>query len=139
MRQTGTMRLKRIGGAVSCAVLAWAAAAVCGCGGNAGAGMGAMNPISVSLVTPTVTVEQGGPAVSVVIKIDSPSETAVVQVGGLPAGLTVKYSASDTNPSGILTFMATADATKGTFMPTVTVLSAGQTAATAFTLKVVMQ
>jgi hypothetical protein len=101
--------------------------------------MGAVNPISVHLVTQTVTLQQGGPAVSVVITIDSPSETAVVQVGGLPAGVSVKYAASDTNPSGLLTFMANANAMKGTFMPTVTVLSAGQTAATTFTLKVVMQ
>ncbi len=126
-------------GMLRAALLACAAAAVCGCGGNASTGMGAVNPISVHLVTQTVTLQQGGPAVSVVITIDSPSETAVVQVSGLPAGVSVKYAASDTNPSGLLTFMANANAMKGTFMPTVTVLSAGQTAATTFTLKVVMQ
>lgn len=131
------MGAMRICGVAWRAVLVWVALSVCACGGNARAGMGAMNPISVHLVTQTLTVQQGGPAVSVVITIDSPSETAVVQVGGLPAGVSVRYAASDTNPSGILTLKANADAMKGTFMPTVTVMSAGQTAVTTFTLNVI--
>ncbi|MDE3200107.1 MAG: hypothetical protein KGN79_04230 [Acidobacteriota bacterium] len=129
--------MTRILGVARGTLVACAAITVCACGGNANAGMGAMNPISVHLVTQTVTVVQGGPAVSVVITIDSPSETAVVQVGGLPAGVSVSYAASDTNPSGLLTLTANATAIKGTFMPTVTVLSAGQTAMTTFTLNVV--
>ncbi len=98
-----------------------------------------MAQISVSLVVPTVTVVQGGPPVNTAIQIQSPSETAVVSVTGLPAGVGVNYAASDTNPSGLLIFTANAQATKGTFMPTIDVESAGQMAQTQFTLVVAME
>ena len=48
-------------------------------------------PITVSLATPTVVVTQGGPPVSVQIIIKSTSETALVAIIGLPAGLQEKY------------------------------------------------
>lgn len=101
--------------------------------------MTAPNQVSVSLADSTVTVQQGGPAVNVVLQIQSPSETAVVSVSGLPAGVGVKYAASDTNPSGLLIFMANGAAMKGTFMPIIAVQSAGQMVATQFTLVVTMQ
>jgi hypothetical protein len=112
------------------------AVAANGCGGRTGTTLA--NPISVSLVNSTVTVQQGGAAVNVQIQIQSTSETAVVSVVGLPTGVSVKYAATDTNPSGLLTFTANAQATKGTFMPMINVLSAGQAAATQFTLVVTM-
>jgi hypothetical protein len=123
-----------------CAALALVAvviAAASGCGG--GGGLGATASVSVLLAAPTVTVVQGGPPVNAVIQIQSPSETAVVTVTGLPAGVGVRYAASDTNPSGLLIFTAIAQAAKGTSMPIVTVESAGQTAATQFTLVVTME
>lgn len=108
-----------------------------GCGGSTGSTAPAS--VSVSLLTATVTVVQGGPPVNASIQIQSPSETAVVTVTGLPAGVGVRYAASDTNPSGLLIFTAITQATKGTSMPIVTVESAGQTAATKFTLVVAME
>lgn len=106
-----------------------------GCGGRGGS-MVTQAPISVSLVITTVTVSPNGTPVIVPININSPSETALVAVSGLPGGLKVTYAASDTNPSGTLTFTAGASATVGTYMPIVTVNSAGQTASTKFTLVV---
>lgn len=101
--------------------------------------MAAPNQVSVLLTVSTVTVQQGGPPVNAAIQIQSPSETAVVSVTGLPAGVGVKYAASDTNPSGLLTFTANAQATKGTVMPIISVQSAGQTVETQFTLVVTME
>ncbi len=93
-------------------------------------------PISVSLVQPKVVVMRGGKPVIVEISIQSTSETALVAVSGLPGGVQESYAASDTNPSGTLTFTAGSTADLGTFMPIVTVNSAGQTASTTFTLVV---
>lgn len=90
--------------------------------------------ITVFLPVSTIVLAQGGSSVTVPIQIDSTSETALVMVGGLPGGIQVTYAASDTNPSGSLTFGATAASMKGTYMPFVTVNSAGQTASTGFTL-----
>ena len=107
--------------------------AISGCGGG-GNSMVTQLPITVSLTTPTVVVTQGGPPVSVQIIIKSTSETALVAIIGLPAGLQEKYAASDTNPSGILTFTASKTAPPGTYTPTVNVNSAGQMASVTFTL-----
>jgi len=105
-----------------------------GCGGKRRDGGSLMNPITVHLPVSTVTIVPGGAAVSIAIQINSPSETALVSVVGLPAGIGVKYSASDTNPSGILTFTAIATTMTGTYSPIITVISAGQTVKTGFTL-----
>ena len=74
--------------------------------------------------------------VSVPIVIGSTSETALVSLLGLPAGVQVTYSSSDTNPSGSLTFSANSTAMTGSYMPTVVVMSAGNTASAAFALVV---
>jgi len=103
-----------------------------GCGG--GGGNLVQQPIRVSLPVSTITVAIDARPLSVPIQIVSTSETAVVTVGGLPAGVQVSYAASDTNPSGSLTFSAGATAMPGTTMPFVTVNSAGQTTSTSFTL-----
>ena len=110
------------------------ALAAAGCGG--GGSIITQTPITVSLPISTVDVPQDGTQVIVPIDITSTSETALVAVSGLPSGLQEKYAASDTNPSGTLAFTASAATPEGTYTPTVTVNSAGQTASTNFTLVV---
>jgi hypothetical protein len=111
-----------------------AALVVSGCGGKTG--FTNPVPITVSLELSTVTVNQDGSPVIVQINITSTSETALVAVTGLPGDVSVKYAASDTNPSGTLTFTAGASATVGTYTPKITVNSAKQTVSTTFTLVV---
>jgi hypothetical protein len=115
-------------------VLGLCAQLAASCGGSGG--MLSHAPITVNLPISTVVVMPGGSPVSVPIQIASTSETALVSVNGLPGGVRISYAASDTNPSGILTFTANATTMTGTSMPTVTVMSAGKTAMTQFTLVV---
>ena len=105
-----------------------------GCGGRSGTP--SMAPIEVSLNPAMFTVRQNGTATSVQILIRSTSETALVSFAGMPGGVQVMYAASDTNPSGLLTFKGTRQAAAGTYMPIVTVNSAGQAASSGFTLTV---
>lgn len=107
---------------------------VASCGGRGG--MLSQSSITVSLPISTVIVMPAGSPVTVPIQIASTSETALVSLSGLPGGVLASYAASDTNPSGILTFTANGATMAGTSMPTVTVMSAGQTAMTQFTLVV---
>ena len=93
-----------------------------------------MAPISVSLSTSTVVVPRTGTPVHIQITITSTSETALVSFVGMPGGVQASYAATDTNPSGLLTFMATGKVSAGTYMPIITVNSAGQTAMLKFTL-----
>ncbi len=110
--------------------------ALSGCGAHV-TGTGPMaQPISVSLNSPEVHVPLDGTPVHVVILIKSTSETALVSLIGLPGGVQEMYAASDTNPSGSLTFTATRTAMAGTYMPTIVVNSAGQSASLRFTLVV---
>lgn len=115
-------------------VPAGAVVAAAGCGGGASMLPSAQVPITVSLTHSTVNLLQDGTAVIDPITIASSSETALVVVSGLPAGVQVNYASTDTNPSGTLTFVAGADSQAGTSTPTVSVYSAGQTASTTFTL-----
>ena len=115
-------------------VLGLCAPLVASCGGSGG--MLAWVPIQVSLPISTVVVTPAGLPVKVPIQIASTSETALVSLNGLPGGVQVSYAASDTNPSGILIFTANAATKTGTSTPTVTVMSAGQTAMKQFTLVV---
>jgi hypothetical protein len=114
--------------------IAGAAFVLCltGCGGTTGYTSTAP-PISVT-VPATVTVSQDGQPVIVQIFIDSTSETALVAFVGLPGGVQEKYSASDTNPSGTLTFTGSGAAMPGSYHVIVTASSAGQTASTSFTI-----
>jgi len=118
------------------AVLFASALALTGCG--RADDMQLQTPISVSLPISTVTISQNGPTVIIPIQISSTSETALVMVTGLPGGVAEKYAATDTSPSGSLFFTADASAVPGTYMPTITAMSAGQTAKTQFTLIVKM-
>lgn len=107
---------------------------IMGCGG--GSRNIIVNPITVSLPVSTAEVTAGDGTTSIPILINSPSETAQVSVTELPAGVQSSYSASDTNPSGILTFGANRSTAPGTYMPVVSVTSSWQTVATTFTLVV---
>jgi hypothetical protein len=93
-------------------------------------------PISVSLVPSSVVVSQDGTPTIVQIHISSSSEMALVSISGLPAGVRDTYSASDTDPSGTLTFVASASSPVGAYSPTVNVNSASQFASTQFVLSV---
>jgi len=108
------------------------ALAIAGCGGSGG--MNVQVPISVSLTISKVAISQDGMPVVVQINIVSSSETALVSVIGLPEGVKETYAASDTNPSGTLTFTASASTPAGSTMPIINVNSAGQSASTSFML-----
>ena len=125
----------RLATALTTLVLSWAAIG-CGGGGGSGSGTHPVNPISVSLSSSTVVVPQDGMPTSVQITINSTSETALVSFNGLPGGVQATYAASDTNPSGPVTFVATTSAPAGTYSASVTANSAGQTASTQFKLVV---
>jgi hypothetical protein len=116
-----------------CIVFLACALAMSGCGGGSRSGF-VNTTISVYLPISTVTILAGGRSTSVPVQIKSTSETALVAVGGLPAGVQVDYAATDTNPSGSLTFSAIASAKLGTYMPIVNVQSANQSTSTTFTL-----
>jgi len=104
------------------------------CGGRGG--IVALRPISVYLPISTIHLTAGAMTVSIPIQIGSTSETALVSVIGLPAGVQATYSSSDTNPSGSLNFSANTTAMAGSYKPTVFVMSAGSTASTGFVLVV---
>lgn len=137
MQEFPTLKLQtaRKHGITTLACLLCAALVLAGCSGSSTFSK-PQAMISVSLVPQQVTVSQDGTPVTVSILIDSPSETALVAVTGLPKGCEVKYSASDTSPSGILTFTANATSPVGSYMPVVNVNSANQTASTQFTFTV---
>jgi hypothetical protein len=88
------------------------------------------------MVPATVSVSPNGTPVIVQIFVDSPSETAIVSFVGLPGGVQVKYSASDTSPSGDLIFTGNNIALPGSYKVIVMANSAGESASTSFTLVV---
>src|SRR3954467_13618348 len=118
--------------------LALVASMFTGCGGGTGSFSGTPRgaPITISLSNSSVVVAKGGKPTFIQLTIMSTSETAVVSLGALPGGVQVSYAASDTNPSGLLTFTANSTAPVGTSMPILMVNSAGQTATLTFTLTV---
>ena len=106
-----------------------------GCGGNSGFTTPAPIILSVSLSNTTITVSQGS-SVYIPVTIVAPTETATFSIIGLPGGLTQYYKESESNPSGLLTLTASAQAPVGTYMPVITVGSSGQTKSLMFTLVV---
>ena len=90
--------------------------------------------LSVSLSNTTVVVPANGLPVNVPVTIVAPTETATFTITGLPAGATESYKESESNPSGLLTLVATHSTIPGTYTPTITVGSSGQTASVVFTL-----
>lgn len=125
----------RIAGIVLGLAAASSAIPMCGCG-DAGPNMLNGPPVTVMLGLQKITVSPDGEPVSELIFIASPSETAVVSFTGLPNGVSVKYAASDTSPSGTLTFMASSYSPAGSYTMKVTAMTAGQTASTTCTLVV---
>ncbi len=105
-----------------------------GCGSKISNGQHPDTPVTVSLQPTSVVVPQDGSAVQAQITIASTSETAQVNFTGLPAGVQVAYSAAATGPSGVITFSAANIASPGTYSPTVTVNSAGQSVSANFTM-----
>ena len=91
--------------------------------------------LTVSLSNSTITVAQGGTALAPVT-IDAPTETASFTIIGLPGGVAASYKESESNPSGLLTITASSQAAIGTYKPTITVGSSGQTTSLVFTLVV---
>jgi hypothetical protein len=79
-------------------------------------------------------VPPNGTAVNIPVTIVAPTETATFTISGLPAGVSESYKESESNPSGLLTLIANSTTKPGTYMPTITVGSSGQTASVAFTL-----
>jgi hypothetical protein len=106
--------------------------ALAGCGG----GNNTPPPVnlSVSVNNATVTVPANGTLVNVPVTIVAPTETASFTIAGLPAGVSYSYKESESNPSGLLTLGAIASTAPGTYMPTITVGSSGQTASVVFKL-----
>jgi hypothetical protein len=92
--------------------------------------------LSVSLSESTIVVPPNGMLVNVPVTVVAPTETVTLTIGGLPAGVGESYKESESNPSGLLTLSATSSTMPGTYMPTITVASTGQTASLAFTLVV---
>jgi hypothetical protein len=90
--------------------------------------------LSVSVNSTTVVVPPDGTAVHIPVTIVAPTETATFTISGLPAGVSDTYKESESNPSGLLTLIANSTTKPGTYMPTITVGSSGQTASVAFTL-----
>jgi hypothetical protein len=90
--------------------------------------------LSVSINNTTVVVPPNGTPVNVPVVIVAPTETATFTISGLPAGVTDNYRESESNPSGLLTLIANSSTVPGTYMPTITVGSSGQTASVVFVL-----
>ncbi len=110
---------------------------VTGCGSNGtGSSVSTQVPIAVNLPTGPFVVPQDGDPLQIQIGIVSSSETALVSFTNLPAGIQTAYKASDTNPSGSITFTASSAAPPGAYTPTVVVSSAGQTVSADFNLVV---
>lgn len=108
--------------------------AVSGCGGSRN-----YTPppivLTVSLGNPAITVAQGG-MVYAPVTIVAPTETVSFTITGLPGGVAESYKESESNPSGLLTITANTQAMTGSYKPTITIGSSGQTASLVFTLVV---
>jgi hypothetical protein len=104
-----------------------------GCGGGTSFSLPPI-VLSVSVNGTTVVVPPNGTAVNIPVTIVAPTESATFTISGLPAGVSDTYKESESNPSGLLTLVANSTTKPGTYMPTITVGSSGQTASVAFTL-----
>ena len=107
--------------------------ALIGCGSRAAFSPPPIN-LSVSVNNTTIVVPPNGMPVNVPVTIVAPTETTTFTISGLPAGVTESYKESESNPSGLLTLVANATTVPGTYMPTITVGTLGQTASVVFTL-----
>lgn len=94
--------------------------------------------LSVSLSNPTITMSPGS-SVGVPVMVVAPTETVLLTINGLPAGVSENYKESESNPSGLLTLNANASTQPGTYKPTIVVTTSGHSASFVFTLVVKMQ
>jgi len=102
-----------------------------GCGGG-----NSSNPaivLSVALANNTIDMQRGQ-TLNVPVVVVAPTETVSFVLTGLPPGVTESYKESESNPSGLLTITTNSTASTGTYQPTITVGSSGQTASLVFTL-----
>jgi hypothetical protein len=106
-----------------------------GCGSHSGF---TPQPIilSVSINNTTVQITSNAVPLGVPVTIMAPTETATFSMIGLPSGLSYSYKESESNPSGLLTLTAATTTVSGTYKPTITVGSSGQTASITFTMVV---
>ncbi len=104
-----------------------------GCGSKAAFSPPPIN-LSVSVNNTTIVVPPNGMPVNVPVTVVAPTETTTFTISGLPAGVSESYKESESNPSGLLTLVANATTVPGTYMPTITVGTLGQTASVVFTL-----
>jgi hypothetical protein len=107
--------------------------ALTACGGGTSFAPPPIN-LSVSVNNTMVVVPANSTAVNIAVTIVAPTETATFTITGLPAGVSENYKESESNPSGLLTLIANASTVPGTYMPTITVGSSGQTASVVFVL-----
>jgi hypothetical protein len=107
--------------------------ALSGCGSGAKFSPPPIN-LSVSLSNTTIVVPPNGMLVNVPVMVVAPTETVTLTIGGLPAGVAENYKESESNPSGLLTLSANSLTMPGTYLPTITIASSGQTASLVFTL-----
>ncbi len=107
--------------------------ALIGCGSGAAFSPPPIN-LSVSVNNTNIVVPPNGMPVNVPVTIVAPTETTTFTISGLPAGVTESYKESESNPSGLLTLVANATTVPGTYLPTITVGTLGQTASVVFTL-----
>jgi hypothetical protein len=92
--------------------------------------------LSVSIGNPIVQITSNAVPIGVQVTIMAPTETATFSMIGLPSGLSYNYKESESNPSGLLTLTAATTTIAGTYKPTITVGSSGQTASLNFTMVV---
>ena len=92
--------------------------------------------LSVSLSNKVINLQANGMPLNIPVTIVAPTETATFSIQGLPGGVSESYKESESNPSGLLTLTANSSTKPGTYTPTITVGSSGQTASLSFTLVV---
>jgi len=90
--------------------------------------------LTVSLSNKVINLQANGMPLNIPVTIVAPTETATFSILGLPAGVSESYKESESNPSGLLTLTASSFTMPGTYTPTITVGSSGQTASLIFTL-----
>jgi len=120
--------LRRCLGAVS----AMGLVCMVGCGGSS-----TSTPppaLGVTLGSSTVVVPQDGTAVTMTVTITNASATPTVTTEALPTGVTAQFTPVNGGPSGTLTLTGSAQATAGSYSPTVAVSAAGQSSTAGFTL-----
>jgi hypothetical protein len=90
--------------------------------------------LSISMSSTSVVVAQDGMPVQVPLAITGPTGTAMVEISGLPTGVSGQFTATSGGPSGTLTFTGSATTAAGNYPATVLVSLQGQTVSQSFTV-----